>query len=148
MAFSYKAKTWHTSARFPISNTEKSTIPRRSLDSRQRIVSNACQSLMSYIWQSGVATNLLTKIKCFLLTGEVVLHPILGALNKPSLRIVKKKYSSLPFAFTGILPLPGHSRFVKIYLIRQSLTAFCFSLRPPSSGYSCIRHYLLVPYGF
>lgn len=92
--------------------------------------------------------NLLTKIKCFLLTGEVVLHPILGALNKPSLRIVKKKYSSLPFAFTGILPLPGHSRFVKIYLIRQSLTAFCFSLRPPSSGYSCIRHYLLVPYGF
>ena len=96
----------------------------------------------------GATTNLLTKIKCFLLTGEVVLHPILGALNKPSLRIVKKKYSSLPFAFTGILPLPGHSRFVKIYLIRQSLTAFCFSLRPPSSGYSCIRHYLLVPYGF
>ena len=84
----------------------------------------------------------------FLLTGEVVLHPIWGALNKPSLRIVKKKYSSLPFAFTGILPLPGHSRFVKIYLIRQSLTAFCFSLRPPSSEYSCIRHYLLVPYGF
>ena len=96
----------------------------------------------------GATTNLLTKIKCFLLTGEVVLHPILGALNKPSLRIVKKKYSSLPFAFTGILPLPGHSRFVKIYLIRQSLTAFCFSLRPPSSGYSCIRHYLQVPYGF
>ena len=98
--------------------------------------------------EPGMTTNLLTKIKCFLLTGEVVLHPILGALNKPSLRIVKKKYSSLPFAFTGILPLPGHSRFVKIYLIRQSLTAFCFSLRPPSSGYSCIRHYLLVPYGF
>lgn len=98
--------------------------------------------------KGGMTTNLLTKIKCFLLTGEVVLHPILGTLNKPSLRIVKKKYSSLPFAFTGILPLPGHSRFVKIYLIRQSLTAFCFSLRPPSSGYSCIRHYLLVPYGF
>ena len=57
MAFSYKAKTWHTSARFPISNTEESTIPRRSLDSRQRIVLNACQSLMAYIWQSGVATR-------------------------------------------------------------------------------------------
>ena len=107
----------------------------------------ACHTFPS-LERGGMTTNLLTKIKCFLLTGEVVLHPILGTLNKPSLRIVKKKYSSLPFAFTGILPLPGHSRFVKIYLIRQSLTAFCFSLRPPSSGYSCIRHYLLVPYGF
>ena len=37
------------------------------------------------------AENLLTKIKYFWLTGEVVLHPILGALNKPSLRIVKKE---------------------------------------------------------
>ena len=108
----------------------------------------ACNTFPVLERKGGMTTNLLTKIKCFLLTGEVVLHPILGALNKPSLRIVKKKYSSLPFAFTGILPLPGHSRFVKIYLIRQSLTAFCFSLRPPSSGYSCIRHYLLVPYGF
>ena len=98
--------------------------------------------------RGGMTTNLLTKIKYFWLTGEVVLHPILGALNKPSLTMVKKNYSSSTFAFIGILPLPGRSRFVKIYLTLQSLTAFCFSLRPPSSGYSCIRHYLLVPYGF
>ena len=41
--------------------------------------------------KGGMTTNLLTKIKCFLLTGEVVLHPIWGALNKPSLRIVKNE---------------------------------------------------------
>ena len=41
--------------------------------------------------RGGMTTNLLTKIKCFLLTGEVVLHPIWGALNKPSLRIVKNE---------------------------------------------------------
>ena len=41
--------------------------------------------------RGGMTTNLLTKIKYFWLTGEVVLHPILGALNKPSLRIVKKE---------------------------------------------------------
>ena len=35
--------------------------------------------------------NLLTKIKYFLLTEEVVLPPILGALNKPSLKTVKKE---------------------------------------------------------
>ena len=96
----------------------------------------------------GMTRNLLTKIKCFLSLGEIIVHPNLGALNKPSLTMVKKNYSSSTFAFIGILPLPGHSRFVKIYLTLQSLTAFCFSLRPPSSGYSCIRHYLLVPYGF
>ena len=95
-----------------------------------------------------MTTNLLTKIKCFLSLGEIIVHPNLGALNKPSLTMVKKNYSSSTFAFIGILPLPGRSRFVKIYLTLQSLTAFCFSLRPPSSGYSCIRHYLLVPYGF
>ena len=96
----------------------------------------------------GMTTNLLTKIKCFLSLGEIIVHPNWGALNKPSLTMVKKNYSSSTFAFIGILPLPGRSRFVKIYLTLQSLTAFCFSLRPPSSGYSCIRHYLLVPYGF
>ena len=98
--------------------------------------------------QKGMTRNLLTKIKCFLSSGEIIVHPNLGALNKPSLTMVKKNYSSSTFAFIGILPLPGRSRFVKIYLTLQSLTAFCFSLRPPSSGYSCIRHYLLVPYGF
>ena len=98
--------------------------------------------------QKGMTRNLLTKIKCFLSLGEIIVHPNLGALNKPSLTMVKKNYSSSTFAFIGILPLFGHSRFVKIYLTLQSLTAFCFSLRPPSSGYSCIRHYLLVPYGF
>ena len=39
----------------------------------------------------GAATNLLTKIKCFFLPGEIILHPILGALNKPSLKMVKKE---------------------------------------------------------
>ena len=43
--------------------------------------------------------------------------------------MVKKNYSSSTFAFIGILPLPGHSRFVKIYLTLQSLPAFYFSLQ-------------------
>ena len=73
--------------------------------------------------------NLLTKIKCFLSLGEIIVHPNLGALNKPSLTMVKKNYSSSTFAFIGILPLPGHSRFVKIYLTLQSLPAFYFSLQ-------------------
>ena len=98
-------------------------------DSRQRIVSNACKSLISYIWQAGATTNLLTKIKCFLSLGEIIVHPNLGALNKPSLTMVKKNYSSSTFAFIGILPLPWHSRFVKIYLTLQSLPAFYFSLQ-------------------
>ncbi len=73
--------------------------------------------------------NLLTKIKCFLSLGEIIVHPNLGALNKPSLTMVKKNYSSSTFAFIGILPLPWHSRFVKIYLTLQSLPAFYFSLQ-------------------
>ena len=50
------------------------------------------------------------------------------------------KYSSLTFAFTGILPLPGHSRFVKIYLtlqsarIAQSRESNLDSCRPMSLG--------------
>lgn len=78
---------------------------------------------------SGMKRNLLTKIKCFLSLGEIIVHPNLGALNKPSLTMVKKNYSSSTFAFIGILPLPGHSRFVKIYLTLQSLPAFYFSLQ-------------------
>ena len=39
----------------------------------------------------GATTNLLTKIKCFLSLGKIIVHPNLGALNKPSLRIVKKE---------------------------------------------------------
>ena len=77
----------------------------------------------------GMKRNLLTKIKCFLSLGEIIVHPNLGALNKPSLTMVKKNYSSSTFAFIGILPLPGHSRFVKIYLTLQSLPAFYFSLQ-------------------
>ena len=77
----------------------------------------------------GATRNLLTKIKCFLSLGEIIVHPNLGALNKPSLTMVKKNYSSSTFAFIGILPLPGHSRFVKIYLTLQSLPAFYFSLQ-------------------
>ena len=73
--------------------------------------------------------NLLTKIKCFLSLGEIIVHPNLGPLNKPSLTMVKKNYSSSTFAFIGILPLPGRSRFVKIYLTLQSLPAFYFSLQ-------------------
>ena len=79
--------------------------------------------------QKGMTRNLLTKIKCFLSLGEIIVHPNLGALNKPSLTMVKKNYSSSTFAFIGILPLPGHSRFVKIYLTLQSLPAFYFSLQ-------------------
>ena len=115
---------------------------------KSRGKSLACKTKLLSGEKGGMTTNLLTKIKCFLSLGEIIVHPNLGALNKPSLTMVKKNYPSSTFAFIGILPLPGRSRFVKIYLTLQSLTAFCFSLRPPSSGYSCIRHYLLVPYGF
>ncbi|WP_329759027.1 hypothetical protein, partial [Allisonella histaminiformans] len=51
----------------------------------------ACRMQLLSGEKGGMTTNLLTKIKCFLLTGEVVLHPIWGALNKPSLRIVKNE---------------------------------------------------------
>ncbi len=60
--------------------------------------------------------TLLTKIKCFLSLGEIIVHPNLGALNKPSLTMVKKNYSSSTFAFIGILPLPGHSSIRKKFI--------------------------------
>ena len=137
MAFSYKAKKYCVQQHaFLCSNIQHSTFH------------HSLKRMVPLSLQKGMTRNLLTKIKCFLSLGEIIVHPNLGALNKPSLTMVKKNYSSSTFAFIGILPLPGRSRFVKIYLTLQSLTAFCFSLRPPSSGYSCIRHYLLVPYGF
>ena len=58
---------------FPTQRNQLS--PRRSLDSRQRIVSNACQSLMSYIWQSGVATmSCCHGIQVFCLRNSLNFH--------------------------------------------------------------------------
>ena len=93
------------------------------------ILLSTSRRLVPLSLQKGMTRNLLTKIKCFLSLGEIIVHPNLGALNKPSLTMVKKNYSSSTFAFIGILPLPGHSRFVKIYLTLQSLPAFYFSLQ-------------------
>ena len=44
-------------------------------DSRQRIVSNACKSLMSYIWQAGVATmSCCHGIQVFYLRNSLNFH--------------------------------------------------------------------------
>ena len=62
---------------FLFPNIQHSTSPtsQRLADSRQRLVSNACKSLMSYIWQAGVATmSCCHGIQIFYLRNSLNFH--------------------------------------------------------------------------